>query len=1005
MGRDFLAALPALLDEAGWPADARADATEGLRSLLAEGIDPAALAEAAPGILDAASASADPPAALRHFARWLRAAFQPTGRLRLLAANPEPRALLLGLFAYSPFLADACVRNPEYVDWLFSEASLDREKPMEAYERELAGLLRTARSRDARRRALCRYRRRELIRLGARDMLGFAGVPEQCREVSRLAEASIRAAFADSWAAMAERHGLPAGVEAPDPESSSFAVIALGKLGGGELNYSSDVDLLFAYECEGTTTGALDAHGDRVRRLAHNDFFGRVAADLSKALSEPTDEGIAWRVDARLRPDGSAGPMARSLDAFAAYFADHARAWERIAYQKARFVAGDPRVGAAFEKIAEAYAYGDIEPRTLLSEIARLKARIDNDRLDERERRLDIKRGPGGIREIEFLAGVQQILLGGANPALRIRSTVSAMDALVEHGAMEPEVRDLLREAYFLFRRIEHSVQLVADRQTQRLPHGAEERALLGRRLGYPDAAAFESLLDRHRSEVRGRFQSVFHTGPSPGPRLLQDELLQGGDPSPEALKTLEGYGLPARESFSALRELAAGTSQMAIPKRAQRLFERVLPRLLEELESAALPAAAIRQMSNFLQVHRAVATLYEMLLEHPPLVRLLARVCGYGSLPARLMTAKPEWFDALLEGEALSPDWRPPEADPERWRGIAERRGADAALAAVRGAKQQAAFFLCVREILGIDDADAPGRWTARLADACFAGAAGILAAERPCPADRWAVIALGSYGADEVHLCGDLDIAFLCDGVRDSAGANDFAARLVSTLSAMAPEGRLWPTDARLRPEGANSPLAVPLDRFRRYYESEAGTWEFQSLTRGRFALGNESLAREAFAAASAAWEARRPDDAALSVEIWSMRQRMEATAKLPRFAEMDLKGGPGGLVDIEFLAQRRSLAAPGGGIDGVGHSPTGILRGTGGEGDAFLAAHFDRVRRVQRAVRLLFETSRSHLPKDAAKKEALRRALEASGEGFVDAADFRRARELVRAELDPG
>jgi glutamate-ammonia-ligase adenylyltransferase len=919
--------------------------------------------------------------------------------------------------AFSPFFAETMVRDPQvFPDLLDSQAIR-----LERTAADLVGLLERDGAdfdgKDATRRALSRLKRRELLRIGVREFAGLQDIAGQCRELSALAETAIEVALRESLAELTKRHGTPSG-SGTDVGNCGFTVVAMGKLGARELNFSSDLDLLYVYSTEGETTGIRSGSGELRGRITNHHFYSELGSAITRFLSEATVEGTLFRIDLRLRPEGNAGAVARSILGYEAYFAQQARAWEKVAYLKARPVTGDERVANLFAQLVQAFVYEENTPDTLLPEVARLKGRIDAEAQKPRDGGYDLKRGPGGIREIEFLATAQQLLHGGRDKSLRMRETTPALERLAATGRITEENASRHIRTYWFYRRVEHALQMVEEKQTHALPPPGPEADRLANALDFSSWTELDERLSQDRTFVREAFEVFFGTAKPKGAQALADFLETGKVPPDFLLMPLREVGLAHPEGLAALRVLAVGTREVAIRSQGQKRFEELLPHLLRELHHAAIPAGAVHNLTNFMRAHWSITTLYDLLLAHPPVLRLLIRLLGFGALPARLLIAHPERFDEMLESDVLRPHTSPAASFEKR---VGNRLGSlepDAAIVAIREWKERESLYCAAREILGILEVDDAAAHTTEVAECCLRGVAGIIERAQN-PQRRWCILAMGGFGGRQVHLCADLDIAcFVESDTPQMPGRNHaevFFSTVISTMSAVSPHGSLWKMDARLRPEGVNGPLAVPLDRAERYYAGEAGTWEFQSATRARFVAGDPSLAEDIFSILRAATDTRAKAGG-LAGEVRAMRARLESSLKLPSHAECDLKRSPGGLVDIEFLVQYLLLhhsTELGDSIVPCTRDAIDRLMGAGflSEADGlFIEEQRKRLRTLQRTLRLLRESSRDFIPINSTQREELTRAI-----AFQDASprdllqrlpdDMRRMREVFeRVVADP-
>jgi glutamate-ammonia-ligase adenylyltransferase len=910
--------------------------------------------------------------------------------VRVLAESapdaPSPlAAAVASAAAFSSFFAETMARDNRALSMVLDPDQMAAERTRADFVRlldeESAGLD----SKEDLRRALSRLKRRELLRIGIREFAGMQDIVGQCRELSALAETAVEVALRQSLADMVKRHGLPKGC-GEEPQNCGFAVVAMGKLGGQELNFSSDLDLLYVYNVEGETSGRRDPRGGVQGSVTHHHFYSELASAVTRALSEATTEGTLFRIDLRLRPEGSGGAVARSITGYEAYFAQQARAWEKVAYLKSRPIAGDASVGRIFSQIIEAFVFEDNKPDDLLPEIARLKARIDAEAQRPKDGRHDLKRGPGGIREIEFLATAQQLLHGGHDKSLRMRRTTGALERLAEIGRVNEELARRKAETYWFYRRVEHALQMVEEKQTHLLPVPGAEAERLATALGFASWSALDTRISEERQFIRSAFEEFFGSAKPRKTQALADCLEMGTLPSEFLLAPLREVGLAEPDGLAALRVLAVGTREVAIRSEGQKRFEQLLPHLLRELHHAAMPVAAVHNLTNFMRAHWSITTLYDLLLAHPPVLRLLIRMLGFGALPSRLLIAHPERFDEMLETDVLRPHSSPAISFQKRvGRMIGDMEREDA-LRAIREWKEREALFCSAREILGILEVDDAAAKVTEVAEACLKAVCQVVEKHSP-PGRRWCILGMGGFGGKQVHICADLDIAcFVEDDGEATAPRNAaevFFYSVISAMSAVSPHGALWKMDARLRPEGANGPLAVTMERATRYYATEAGTWELQSATRARLVAGDEALAQQLFASLQDAAR-ERSKLATIGNDVRTMRARLESTLRIPSHAECDLKRSAGGLVDIEFLVQYLLLnnAASLNDIiipctgEAIGSlAKAGLLDPETAE---FVEAHRIRLRTLQRTVRLLRETARDFIPTAPTARDEITRAI---------------------------
>lgn len=955
---------------------------------------------------------ASPVMAARNMARFLGAVPDRAEELRRIGENTEHRHLLCSLFSFSQLLADAVIADPSRVGWVMDE-SLQREKTRAVYDRALCEFAPTAEG-DALLPALHDFKDREILRIGLRDLQELADEAEICRELSALAEAIIQAVERDAWRELTARHGIPIDDQG---EAVSFSIHALGKLGSRELNFSSDVDIVFGHSGDGMTSGVPDAEGRPVRRLATRDFFERLARRICERIAAPVGGKPLYRVDTRLRPDGKAGPLSRSVVSYTSYFETQGRVFEQVAYLRARFIAGDAVHGARLDAIFQHFAFNQGRRTNLAAEIADLKRRIDFESLDEDSRELDIKRGRGGIREIEFIISLYQLAHGTEDARLRSLGTMRALDRLSEYGYMEPGAAARLRTAYYFFRRIEHTLQMMHGEQTHLLPAGADERASLALRCGWADAGEFERLLAERRDAVHARFREVFGLDESGTTSMSLLDALRLDQPAPaEWLARLEEAGLAGGAGLDALRGLAKSRGFSGSQK-AGAALDILLPVAIAEMPSVADPVRALSHLAQLLQRFVVVNTTLELFAQNRGLFCLLVRVLGFGDAPARTLVAHPEWLDYILSGIGTTAARRSAAVVREEARRFPHGLPPAERLSRLRTLREREALLITVREIVGVLPSAEAAHRTCLLAEAVLEAAVGICAgphAQHPDWPVRWCLVALGGFGAGEAHFLSDLDVLLVCDRREGEAPFLAFARDLLDAMGAMAPEGTLWQLDPRLRPDGASGPLVCNREALVDYYERKAQSWEWLALQKARPVAGDVEWGRALLREVHARWPERLAEPGALVADLAAMRRRTMTATKLPRRAAFDLKRGPGGLWDIDFMLGAE-LMRRGVFLERIGNHVEQSLRvaselGALQEDEAdFVRGHADLLRIVHRGLRLLNEAASDHMPAQSTDRDALRRAIAVQlGERAADfdalETSMRRMRALYDKHMAP-
>lgn len=884
---------------------------------------------------------------------------------RALAEDPRGAALIRVLFGNSGFLTDCVLAEiPFFLDLL-------RRGPEESLKeifRALAAEVAVSHEQAAAMRGLRQARRRAALTIAVADLTGFWDLARQLAALSDFADAAVRAALAHLLRQAAAR-GEVALPDADDPERDcGYVVLAMGKLGARELNYSSDIDLIVLFDPE--KARYQHARGPR-------EGFVRLTRDLVRLLEERTSDGYVLRTDLRLRPDPGAMPIAISYNAAMTYYESLGQNWERAAMIKARPVAGDVALGQTFLKELTPFVWRKNLDFWAIQDIHSIKRQIHAHRGGGAIAVLghNIKLGRGGIREIELFVQTQQLIWGGREPRLRRPRTEDALAALADAGHIESEAADDLTAAYRYLRKLEHRLQMVGDQQTQTLPDSEAGLAHIAAFMGHPDIAAFRArLLDVLRT-VEDHYAGLFEE--SPALSTSGNLVFTGGEPEPGTTKTLEEMGFAdGAKVFALVRAWHHGRHRATRSTRSRQILTELMPALLQALGETTQPDLALAKFDGFLAGLPAGVPLFAMLHANPELLSLLADIMGgapaladrLSGNPALLeFVLAPDFFDAIPNHEALRQEL---EAT------LAQARDLQDVLDLSRRWANDRRFQVGVHILRHKADADDTGRALSDIADAVLAG---LFAPVRAAFAEThghiagpgMAVLALGKLGAREMTVSSDLDLVFLYEadeGVEDSDGARPLptsqyfvrlAQRFINALTALTPEGRLYEIDMRLRPSGNKGPVSTTLPGWRRYYEADAWTWEHMAVTRARVVHGDPAFAERIEAAIRGIVCAPR-DPAKLLVDVAEMRARIER--EHPAETLWSVKYLRGGLLDLEFLAQyhilRHAQASPSV-IDGSTQGAFAKLAAAGAIGPALAQRLIEAtrlMRQVQGMLRLL-------------------------------------------------
>ncbi|MBW8268883.1 bifunctional [glutamine synthetase] adenylyltransferase/[glutamine synthetase]-adenylyl-L-tyrosine phosphorylase [Caldovatus aquaticus] len=841
---------------------------------------------------------------------------------RDFAASPGGAALLAALGGHSPFLAELALRESATL------IRLAERGPDETLALALDPLGRAdpGASRAAVGTLLRRAKRQVALIAAVADIAGLWPLDRVTGALSDLADAALDYACAHLLRDAAQRGELRLpGAGRSDPRAiargSGLVVLGMGKLGGRELNYSSDVDLLVLYDPE-----AAAYHAERAQAC-----YVRLARDLVRLMEERTAEGYVFRTDLRLRPDPAATPLAVSIPAAITYYESMGQNWERAAMIKARPVAGDRAVGEAFLRELRPFVWRRHLDFAAVADIHSIKRQIHAHKSDRgaydqiQVAGLDVKLGRGGIREIEFTTQVLQLIWGGRDPALRDPTTLGALAALAAAGKLDRRAAADLADAYVFLRAVEHRLQMLADRQTHRLPEDAQGLARIASFLGFPDAETFGATLTGHLARVERHYARLFEAEPSLASSETGGSLVfTGVEDDPATIETLRamGYGNPSGVA-AMVRGWHHGRPRAMRSERARELMTALMPALLAAFARQPQPDAALARFDAVLMRLAAGVQVLSLLHHNPALLDRLAGVLGAAPALADHLARNAAALDGLLSGTLAAGAGSDPAAALTAL--VKDARHLEEALEAARRLASERKFEIDAAALEGLLDADAAGEARSALADAAIGAllprvAADFAARHGRVAGGALAVVALGKLGGREMLPGSDLDLILIYDhppeaetstgGPRPLPASQYFirlAQAMVAAITAPGAEGRLYEVDMRLRPSGSKGPVAVSLAAFRRYHAESAWTWERMALTRARPVAGPAALRRQIAAAIRAAL-ARPADAERVLADAAAMRARM--LRDLPPEGPWDVKLMPGGLVEVEFVAQALQL-----------------------------------------------------------------------------------------------
>jgi glutamate-ammonia-ligase adenylyltransferase len=802
----------------------------------------------------------------------------------------DEAVLLAAMLSSGTYLSGLLLADPQRLPRLLADPWLHREKPRELVFREVEGACRSMRSFADLQQALRRHTQAEMLRLGAREIGAGIGAHaltapeygltlEVAHELAALADACLQAAVDFCEAELRAGFGAPL----CNDSAPGFSVIAMGKLGGEELNFSSDIDIIYVYASDDGQAGSLSLH----------EYYARLSKAVTRALGEATGDGIVFRVDLRLRPEGQSGAICNSLAAAESYYESFGRTWERQALVRARHAAGDAWLGEAFRKTVEPFVYPRISSTSTIEDVRSLRRMFV---AASSEGAWNVKLGTGGIRDVELVAQVLQLLYGGKRRDLRERTTLPALHKLSLAGLLSAQEISTLSDAYRFWRRIEHRLQLEQGRQTHVLPTGPEDLARLAQRLGF-GAANFAAAVEDRRKAVSAIADTLGEPVAGPPPAVLR--LLAPAASDEELAEDLRNAGFRNLAESAYLLEISAG---------------RLPPEWLEEAIASPDPDRALARFSDI--AVRTSFGLFTLLHEDRQLLRMLAGLFGTSERLSRHLITHPDVWPGLTVGLGA------PQPETAAWQAEFAARLAECdyetALRRMRRFQAEEILRIGLHDVAGNLEHEEVSSQLGRLAEACLAECTRRVAAELAPrfgrPDAELTILVLGSCGAREMRYGSDLELVFLYEREGTTAVGTDhqewfarLAQRLISALGALLEEGRLYTVDTRLRPSGSQGLLVTSYRAFAEYHQEKAAPWERVALLRGRVAYTLPGRADGPPANFATELDGLTYEHGLVEADLRRELLRMRKLIEDERAGggPHHLRFSPGGLTDLEFIA----------------------------------------------------------------------------------------------------
>lgn len=999
-------------------------ADKNIRLLAGRGEGFEAFRKILPHALRCIGDAADPDTALNNWERLVGALRDRRSHFDLLMEKPDTLEILLKIIGASQYLADVLVQSPRLVYETLHDGSWQEPIEPGSPDAGLAARLEEASDYDDALAALREFKQRRMLEVGARDICEKVDVERTLGEMTWVAEVCVQAAFDLAEREVLARYGVPAGAGNPgksSPGRATAVVLAFGKLGGEELNYSSDIDLTFMYSEEGETQG-----GDGRSVVSNREYFTKLAEKCIDALARHTEQGHLFRVDMRLRPMGSKGPLVSSLDAHLYYYESFGEWWERQALLKARPVAGDKDLALSFLDEMRPFIYPKYIDHRGIRELQGLKRRIERLVDNEGLTRTEVKLGRGGIRDIEFTVQFQQLLNGGRHPELRRTNTLAALSALERTGALTQAEFEGLAEAYLFLRRLENRLQIMTNRQLHILPSDAREKEALARGLGYRGsggrtaAEALEREYSRHTDKVRELFDKFFgKMFAAAGRASPLVDLIQNPEPGESEIEAALGhYGF--RDCMAAhdnLRLLAEGSASSPFPSRTRNLFSEIAPALLQHLEQSPDPDMALNNLQRCVAAIGAPSTFYEILSSNPKAVEPLVALSSYSDHLIRLLVNDPGVIDFLLGRRVLEEESSHANIDK------ALKKFVDVNpdfFEAVQRFKNGELLRIGLRDTLGLAGIAEVTRELSSVAKAVLERVyeQGLERHEsrygRPTATDGspsvMSILGMGKLGGHEINYASDLDVVFVYSAEGQTEGGESepisnqqffasLAAQVMKKMAELNPYGYLYKMDARLRPDGAQGLLAVSLDSFVEYHRKKSADWEKRALTKLRHSAGDAAFGKQLENFVRQTIYSAGFFGPEIVEDATTMLGKIFDAAEDNAHERVRIKNAEGGIIEIEFLVQLLQLR------HGPGEKKlrtTNTLEALDALLDGGFIPRRDHddltatmvfLRRVENRLRLMHDRSLSELPQDAdaLDKLALRlgltaTAVQGSGEALM-------------------
>ena len=878
-------------------------------------------------LLELISSSHNADMALHNFERFSEKITDKDYLYTKLSVSSSLFEALIFLFSGSQILTDVLLRDPSYVDWLSRPETLENSKSKDILMRDFYEMVGEEFQSKNIFSALRKFKKREYIRIGLRDLLGKVEFKETVEDISNLADVCLQAAYEHADRELRRKYGTPFYQDADGNwKESEFAVMGMGKLGGCELNYSSDIDLIYIYTSSQGETHPADEADFSVRSISNHEYFSKLALEITKSLNDITSEGNVFRVDLELRPEGKSGEIVNSVASCEIYYQSWGRTWERQALIKARVSAGSENLGKEFFEMIEPFIYRGSLDFEAIEEIKSMKYKI-NKSLKGKHSKGNIKLGFGGIREVEFFVQAYQLLLGGRDKSLRVRDSLGAMKTLREKYILTQEGYDSLREAYIFLRNLENRVQITFGLKTYLLPDNETDLAVLARKMrvgGDSQKSLAENLMneyERHTQFVGKMFAELFvEKEKREAAETISNEWDRsriGEDHFTESFIAEIPFLPDPKRTYRTLESLRDGAQFSHPSVQSIQEFYSIIPKIFKQCKKVPLPDSAIDNLCRFVEATGARESFLNLFQENEKFLELLLILFGSSGLLSQILVRRPELVDVLTDLDSIYRYKPVVKIQEDLNRALKTSVDFDSKSTVLRHINQAEELRIGVRYL--IKEADLAGTLAdlSNLADVFLQTVFQISCEEFEKKSSshdlrNFCIIGMGKLGGHELNFGSDLDVLLVYDEGESESPPEGFAAyysalsQLIYKLtSEMTSSGYAYKIDTELRPEGDAGVLALSVDGYEKYFQSRARIWEQQSLVRARFVAGNAEVGKK-FIESSQRFAFQDKFEYGDLIEISRLRERMEKELAKEFSKGKNVKLGFGGLADIEFAVQ---------------------------------------------------------------------------------------------------